>query len=255
MILCFSGTGNSRYAAERIGKRIDDEVISINGMMRSGRAVTLASERPFVIVCPTYAWRIPRVVADFLLKADFSGNKDAFFVMTCGDDIGNARGHIGRLCEAKGLRLHGVASVVMPENYVALYDVPETAEIEKIMGEADGALEAVSGWIAGEGELTKAMAQSPGFTILASLKSGILNSLFYAFVVNARGFRSTEACTACGACVGLCPLKNVSLINGRPVWGESCTHCMACICGCPSEAIEYKRHTPGKPRYYNSRKG
>ena len=31
--------------------------------------------------------------------------------------------------------------------------------------------------------------------------------------------------------------------------GNQCTHCMACICRCPSEAIEYGKHSIGKPRY------
>ena len=36
-----------------------------------------------------------------------------------------------------------------------------------------------------------------------------------------------------------CPLNNIRLENGKPVWGKHCTHCMACICDCPKEAIEY----------------
>ena len=56
-------------------------------------------------------------------------------------------------------------------------------------------------------------------------------------------------CTGCGACVRACMLNNVSLTDGRPVWGKNCTHCMACICGCPQKAIEYGKKSVGKPRY------
>ena len=48
----------------------------------------------------------------------------------------------------------------------------------------------------------------------------------------------------------LCPLNNIHLESGRPVWGKNCTHCMACICYCPKEAIEYGKKSKGKPRYH-----
>ena len=59
-----------------------------------------------------------------------------------------------------------------------------------------------------------------------------------------RWHRATDACIGCGKCVELCPLNNIRLENGKPVWGKHCTHCMACICYCPKEAIEYGNH-PG----------
>ena len=59
-----------------------------------------------------------------------------------------------------------------------------------------------------------------------------------------------NACIGCGKCVELCPLNNIRLENGKPVWGKNCTHCMACICYCPKEAIEYGEKSKGKPRYH-----
>ena len=54
----------------------------------------------------------------------------------------------------------------------------------------------------------------------------------------------------CSKCVELCPLNNIHLENGKPVWGKNCTHCMACICYCPKEAIEYGKKSRNKPRYH-----
>ena len=59
-----------------------------------------------------------------------------------------------------------------------------------------------------------------------------------------------DKCSGCGLCVQLCPLNNITLKNGKPVWGGGCTHCMACICSCPARAIEYGRKSRGKPRYF-----
>ena len=86
-------------------------------------------------------------------------------------------------------------------------------------------------------------------TPLDRLKSGLVNWSFYRFFVTAHPFYAKECCTGCGHCVQVCPLNNIRLQDGRPVWGRQCTHCMACICGCPTQAIEYGKKSQGKPRY------
>lgn len=81
--------------------------------------------------------------------------------------------------------------------------------------------------------------------------SSIVNVIFYPLFVKAKPFYATDNCINCKKCVELCPLNNVHMVDERPKWGDDCTHCMACICGCPADAIEYGRHSQGKPRYYN----
>ena len=63
MVLYFSGTGNSQFAALRLAEGIgDDEVVSINRHLKEGKHAALRSERPLVFVAPTYCWRMPKVV-------------------------------------------------------------------------------------------------------------------------------------------------------------------------------------------------
>ena len=90
MILYFSGTGNSQYVARRMGKIIDDKVIDLFEKIKNKDLSKIRSERPWVIVAPTYAWRIPRIVQKWLEGTDLTGNSDIYFVLTCGDSIGNA---------------------------------------------------------------------------------------------------------------------------------------------------------------------
>ena len=81
------------------------------------------------------------------------------------------------------------------------------------------------------------------------MNSSAVNRLFYPLFVHARKFYVTDACISCGRCASVCPLNNIQMKDGKPVWGSSCTHCMACICRCPKDAIEYGRHSRGLPRY------
>ena len=62
MILYYSGTGNSEYAAKRISGEIGDEAMSLFGRLRDGDVSEMYSEKPWVLVTPVYAWRIPRIL-------------------------------------------------------------------------------------------------------------------------------------------------------------------------------------------------
>lgn len=248
MVVYFTGTGNSRYVAEGIALLTNDKLVSANEFIKAGKKANLTSETPYVFVSPTYAWRIPRVFSDFIESGTFNGACAAYFVMTCGDDIGSAVEQLIELCNKKNMKFMGVSKVLMPENYVAMYPVPDKSESEQIIISADKPIKAISEIIKSGSTLPTEKKSS-----FANLKSRQINPIFYSLFVKAKGFRVTDECIRCGKCEEHCPLNNIRLCDGKPVYGENCTHCMACICGCPTEAIEYKKKTVGKLRYYNSK--
>ncbi len=53
MILFFSGTGNSEYVADRIGKETGDTVLNLFEKIRAQDHSALQSDKPWVIVTPT----------------------------------------------------------------------------------------------------------------------------------------------------------------------------------------------------------
>ena len=79
MILYFSGTGNSRYIAEVINSVIEDKLVSINECLKNNLIVSL--EQQYIIVCPTYAWRIPRVVEQFIRTNHFIFFRELKFIL------------------------------------------------------------------------------------------------------------------------------------------------------------------------------
>lgn len=244
MILYFSGTGNSRYAAEYLADRLGDELLDAFAEIRAGRALSVSSEKPFVIVAPTYGWQMPHILRDWLLAGSFSGSREAYFVLTCGSDIGDAGSGAAEICKKLRLHYRGIQAAVMPENYIAMFSAPWPGEAERIVRAAEPVLTAAAETIS-RGE-DFAGGKTGG---LDRLKSGLVNRTFYRLFVKADAFTVRDRCVGCGYCENICPLHNVSLREGKPVWGKNCTHCMACICGCPTAAIEYGRKSLGKPRY------
>jgi ferredoxin len=128
-----------------------------------------------------------------------------------------------------------------------MYDTPDKIQADKIIKKATPQILDIAEHIKNGQPLSE-----DKITLGDRLKSSIVNPLFYLTCVNARGFYSTDDCSFCGKCASMCPLNNIEIIDGKPDWGQNCTHCMACICSCPGEAIEYKKNSKGKPRFYNS---
>ncbi len=244
MILYFSGTGNSRYVAEQIAKITNDELVSINNKLKTNDTSKITINDKLIFVVPTYAWRIPKIIRDWIIKTNFIGAKNTWFVMTCGSEIGNAEKYNKQLCQIKNFTYMGTSGVVMPENYIIMFNSPNKDEIEKIFTKADVEITKIANRIKENKPFN-----TPQNKLQDKFMSGPVNMLFYPMYVKAKGFIADDKCTNCGKCVKVCPLNNIEIKNNKPMWNKNCTHCLACISYCPTNAIEYGKKTVGKQRY------
>ena len=245
MILYFSGTGNSNYVAKRIADALGDALVNLNDRIKASDTSPVETGERVIIVTPTYAWRIPRVVRDWLLKTELRGAKQVWFVMTCGSEIGNADKYNRELCTEKAISCMGTAQIVMPENFIAMFNAPTVEEARRIVAKAEPFIDrAIAAIRAGH------MFSPPRKKLYDRIASSAVNPVFYLLFVKANPFTASDVCIGCGKCEKLCPLNNITLQNARPVWGTNCTQCMACICYCPTRAIEYGKKSAGKPRYH-----
>ncbi|MDD7363044.1 MAG: EFR1 family ferrodoxin [Peptoniphilus sp.] len=240
MIYYYSGTGNSAYVASKLGEYLKTDSIDLGERIRSGTMDDI-DDATAIIVTPTYCWRVPRLVENYLRQIKVSAER-IYFVMTCGGGIGNAEKYAKVLAKDIGVSYGGIFSVVMPENYVAMFDVPGVSESREIVARAEEKIERIAACIA-RGEFHREPVKFSGRF------GSLINGAFYALFVKADPFYATDACIGCGECERRCVLANVVMEDGRPVWLDRCTHCMACINHCPVEAIEYGKKTQGKFRY------
>ena len=199
MILYFSGTGNSGYAARRIADGLGEPLLCLNDRIKAGNTAPVETGERLVIVTPTYAWRIPRIVEDWLLHTELTGAKRAWFVMTCGSEIGDANRYNRRLCQAKGLVCMGTAQIVMPENYIAMFNAPQAEEARQIVARAEPDIDNV---IAAVRE--NRAFPPPRRKFYDRFMSGPVNPIFYSCFVKANAFTTGNACTGCGQCVRRC---------------------------------------------------
>lgn len=248
MILYFSGTENSKYLAEKLGELLDDDALDLFTYIKAGKEGNFNSTKPFVLVAPTYSWRLPRFLEDFLLKCKFSGSADIYVLMNYGDSFGNAESYLKKDFGKLGLNFKGLYGIKMPENYLLLFNLDSDEINKKIVDQANFELENLLSIIKNEGNFPKTKVSLAG-----RLQSSLVNSLFYKFIVKDKKFYASGKCIECGLCSKVCVLNNISCENGRPKWLGTCTHCCACISKCPTGAIEYGEKTIGKDRYLLSK--
>ncbi len=112
MVLYFTGTGNSRYLARRIAEGLEMPLYDLNAYIKAGDTAPVQTGRDVVLVTPTYAWRIPRVVSEWLGKTALTGAERIWFVMDCGSEIGNAAGYNRQLAAQKQLQCNPKAKTI-----------------------------------------------------------------------------------------------------------------------------------------------
>ena len=132
MILYFSATGNTKFIAEELARRLDDTALDLRGKIRDHDYAPVRSEKPFVICSPVYVCEPPGFLTEYLRKTPLVGNQDAYFVFTSGGYSGISAFLARGLARKKQMRYRGSADFKMPRSYLisSAYPPLEKEEIE-----------------------------------------------------------------------------------------------------------------------------
>ena len=237
----FSGTGNSLQVARDLASELGDtKIISIP---QAGDNEVSADR--IGVVYPVYIFGLPLVVSRFLRKLRVSPEAYIFAVATFGGTAGGVVQQTERVLRNRGLRLAAGFLVTMPGNYTPLYGAISEERRQRMFDEEKKTVRHIAA-IVREGtgrDVSRAMG----------VKNAILSWVYRMAAPRIpqmdKGFWSNEQCNGCGLCAGVCPVKNIGIVEGKPRWLHHCEQCLGCLHWCPQEAIQYKRSTIGRKRY------
>ena len=238
-IYWFSGTGNSLYAAKRLSADLDNmPLVQITNEAPSEAVGGAGTKIGFVF--PSYYSNLPRAVRAFVEKLEIKPDTYIFAIVPKGGLAHGSTAELDKALKAKGLRLHYGKVLHMCGNYVINYNPADPNEIEKKLDQVDARLGKYAAEIAaGKQSVSKLPVTA--------------NNLYNDIEQLDTAFTATDSCTGCGQCTNICPVQNIQLENGKPVWLHHCEHCVACISWCPAKAIEYGDRTQSRRRYRNPR--
>lgn len=266
VIFYFTGTGNSLWVARKLeaqlllrsskGESIQVHPLTHLQMDTEGRAHSpnlhkapgafpVDASIAVGLVFPVHAWGVPSVILRSLDLLQGAGYYYALAVNA--GQVANTLVQLSRVMQKKGMALSAGFSIRMPSNYLPFGGAEPEEDQRTWFQEAEQKIRQVAGVVSSGAVLP--VEKGPLWQNL--LLSG-LNGLFasHSSTLDKR-FYVQDSCMSCGVCERVCPVGNIRLENGHPVWLHHCEQCYACIQWCPEEAIQYGKGTIGKKRYHN----
>ena len=243
-IYYFTGTGNSLKAARDVAQGLGNtELISIGKAVKNGIDISKADR--VGIVFPVYVWGAPIIVVNFIKMLQAS-DKYFFSVVTYGGMPGGTTNQVKNLLKTQGIQLSAGFGIKMPGNYTPLYGAKSEETCKKLFDKEKGKIENIVKFV----KDGKEGVFENSFFLISWLCSGLIYNLGIANMHKAdKEYWVKDNCTKCGICEKICPVKNINLVDGKPVWNHKCEQCLACLQWCPVEAIQFGKKTETKKRY------
>lgn len=242
-IYYYTGTGNSLWAARKLGGELKDARIA---SMRRAAPENDGAEA-IGLVFPVHIWGLPRRVIDFVGRLP-AGKAYYFALAINAGQVAGTLTQLKKLMKARGLALAAGFDVVMPSNYIPWGGAAPAQEQESRFAAAGKKIKDIAPAI-GRGE-TGPVEKGPLWQNL--LLSGLLYRLSYPKIPRMdKNFWADDKCNGCAICTAVCPSGNILINDRKPVWQGRCEQCLACIQWCPAQAIQYGKKTPGYARYHH----
>ncbi|MFC1703786.1 EFR1 family ferrodoxin [Candidatus Omnitrophota bacterium] len=241
----FSATGNSLRIARDLAVELGDaQVIAIPKAITEQEIIVDADR--IGIVYPVYAWGMPSIVTRFIEKLKANSGAYIFAIANFGGMAGGALKQTADQLALKGIGLSAGFGIQMPGNYAPLYGaIPEERQKKMFQKEQEKIKHIAQ--VVKEGNVSRV---ETSFFLINLIFSNIIYKIFTSkLAMMDTSFWADENCNSCGICKKVCPVGNIEIVEGKPVWLHKCEQCVACLQWCPKEAIQFKKSTIGRKRY------
>lgn len=248
----FSGTGNSRFIANRFAEimKVDHkQVFDIYSIEEEQDFQCLIETNSVIGFCyPIYGSCVPRIMRQFVTRyKEFLANKKIIIFCTqlmCSFD--GARVFTDTI---KGISVEVILAehFNMPNNIcnVPFFSVKNGDKVKKNIVKAEKRLN----------KACKALSENRkylrGFNAFSNYLGLIQRPYFYKIEESAadKVIIDDNLCSVCAKCVKECPMKNLFIEVNRIKSKKNCTLCYRCVNHCPQKAITVWIHRKVSKQY------
>jgi ferredoxin len=194
--------------------------------------------------------RIPGIVDRFIAKLANLQSKYIFAIVTVGGIPGGILDRLSEAISRRGGILAAGFVVRMPANYIHDAGAPPLFLQKYMFRRWEKKVDKIADYVlkGKSGRMEKSNA------LMTLLFSKSIESKYLRGALNPDidgNFWTDDKCNGCGICARVCPVGNIELVDGRPVWQHRCEKCLACIQWCTKEAIQFKDITLKRRRYHH----
>ena len=229
----FSGTGNTKYCLSVFMEKFGGEIFSVEDKS-AVPAITQSSDIAFAY--PIYYSSLPKIVHDFITdNKDLWKGKNIYVIADMGLFSGDGAGVSARLFKKYGANVTGGLHLRMPDCIGDVRALKKSAEDnKKLIGAARLKAENAAKLFS-EGKPSQ-----EGLNIFYHI-AGLFGQRLW-FGHKARSYAKSpsvdrEKCVGCGICEKFCPMKNITVTEGKASGGCRCTMCYRWFSLCPKQAI------------------
>lgn len=244
-IFYYTGTGNSLWVARRLTGALGiTDPVSISG---PGSGKETIDEEALGLIFPVYIWGVPSPVIRFIESLNVLHAGYVFAIAVNAGQVSNTLVQLGKILAQKGLSLSSGFQIKMPSNYIPWGGPGPEKKQRKLFALAEEKISRIASLV----QERRHMPLEKGPLWQRVLFTAFYKMTFARVPEMDRPFRSDKKCNGCGICGKVCPVANITFLDGKPVWNHHCHQCLSCLQWCPQEAIQYGKKTSRYKRYHH----
>ncbi len=231
----FSGTGNTKHCVERLVKGLNENA-PVYALENKDTLSAIQNSEMIIFGYPVQYSNLSKIVRDFIVdNAKVFYGKKIFIVATMGLFSGDGAGLSARLFKKYGAVILGGLHIKMPDCIGDVKALKRPLQVNKqIVINADAKIDNAIN------DIKNNRYPKEGINFFYHL-AGLFGQRLYFYNKTKRYYTKIRVdnakCVQCGLCESLCPMNNITIIDGSVTFIGKCTMCYRCFSHCPKKAI------------------
>ncbi len=231
----FSGTGNTKFCVDTFLREYDSSKNSFS-IENNETLEKIKNDTEIVIGYPVQYSNIPKILRDYIVNnPHIWKGKKIFIIATMGLFSGDGAGILARLLNNYGAVIMGGLHLKMPDSIGDERALKRSFEKNKEL-----VIKAQKKICKTVRNIKNGKPPQDGLGIAYHF-AGLFGQRLY-FWGKTKKYTdklkiNSLKCIGCGLCEKLCPMCNITIVNGIAVSSDKCTMCYRCISKCPRQVI------------------
>jgi ferredoxin len=233
-------------SAKEIADRLENTKIAPIGELLSSKLIP--EEYEWVgFVAPSYYSHVPTFVEACMSDIVYTKEQKIFLIVGCGGNRGRSIQDMRKHVHNSKKEVNLEYMITLPGNYILSYGAFPIWYQKLCIKLSHRKI----GKIVEDIKNNRARKNLDNGIFYKEKYERALQESISKFPATGKQYNVSDQCSLCGACTKLCPVGNISMVNGKVEFGDKCNQCMGCIQWCPNHAIDYQEKAQKRKHYYH----